>query len=121
MTAASTDPPEHLRVEVDELARALALIADDRRPRFQMIEPPEALPSEEGVHRRARETGLPGEDVRADPELPAARTDPGDELGRVRPRLAVNGARPIDEAGLALPSEAADPFRAGLAADPDGL
>ena len=92
VTATWSDPAEHLGVEVHELTRPLAFVADDRWPRFEPIEAAETLAAQPGVHRRAGQAGLPGEDVRTDPELAPSGTQARDELGRVGPGLAMNRA-----------------------------
>ena len=96
VAAAGSDPPQHLGVEVDELARALALVADDGWPGLEPVEAAQAPPAQEGVDRRAGEARLPGEDVRAGMELEAPGADRLDERGRVGAGLAVDGARPVD-------------------------
>jgi hypothetical protein len=115
------DPPELLRVEVDELARALALVAHHRWPGFEPIEAAQALAAEERVDRRAGEVRLPGEDVRTRPDLESPRADRLDELGRVGAGLAVDGAAAVGEPALALPAEPPEPLRSGLAAEPRRL
>ena len=121
VASALADPPQHLGVEMDELARALALVAHDRRPGLEPVEAAQAAPAQERVDRRAGEPGLPGEDVRPRVELEPAGTDRIDERDGMGTRLAVDGAAPVDEPCLTLPAEPADPLRAGLAADPRGI
>jgi len=114
VTAAWADPAEHLRVEVDELTRPIALVADDRRPRLEAVEPAEAFPPEDRVDTRAGKPALPCQDVWADSELTPAGTELLDEFGRMSASLVVDRARSIGETTHlgAMP-----PLRAGLAAD----
>ena len=117
MTAARSDPAEHLGVEVDEFARPLALVADDWWPGLEPVEPAQALAPQDRVDRSAGEPGLPGEDVRADPQLAPPGAQAIDELGRMPTGLAVDGARAVAQ----RPGPgAAPPLRTGLAADPRG-
>jgi hypothetical protein len=117
VTATLRDPTEHLGVEVDELTRPFALIADDRWPGLEPVESSQALAPQDGVHRAVREARLPGEDVRADAQLAAAGTQAIDEVGRMTPGLVADGARAIAQASRlgAMP-----PLRTGLTADPGG-
>jgi hypothetical protein len=114
MPATGSDPSEHLRVEVDELAGALPLVPDDRWTRLEVVEPTESLPAEDRVDGAARQPRLPGEDVRSDAKLAAAGAQPLDGP-RVR-RPAVDGARAVDQTGRP-PVEPADPLRAGRRRD----
>jgi hypothetical protein len=117
VAATGTDPAQHLRVEMDELARPSAFVAHDRRSGFEPVEPGETLPAQDRVHARAGESCLPGEDVRPHPELASPSAQPFDDLGRVLARLVIDRARPVGE-----PAELGTmpPRRAGLAADANG-
>jgi len=115
--ATGSDPAEHLGVEVDELARAFALVPDDRRPRFEPIQSSEAFTPQDGIDGAAGEPCLPGEDVRPDAEFAALRTQARDEIGRMTPGLVVDRARAVDQA---TGPSAMPPLRAGLAADAGG-
>jgi hypothetical protein len=117
VTAARPDPPEHLRVEVDELARALPLVAHERGSRLEPVETRQATPAQDRVGGRRRETRLPGEYVGSDAQLPPAGAEPRDELGRVGPGLAPDGAPAIRELAQAGPPP---PLRARLAAHSGG-
>jgi hypothetical protein len=114
VTAARADPAEHLRIEVDELARPIALVPHDRWPRFKPVEPAEAFPPEDRVDTRAGKPALPCQDVWADPELAPAGTELLNEFGRMSASLLVDRARSIGETTHlgTMP-----PLRAGLAAD----
>jgi hypothetical protein len=114
VTAAWSDPAEHLRIKVDQLARAFALVADDRRSWLEPVEPSEALAPEDRIHRTAGQPRLPGEDVRADAQLASPRAQTSDELGRVATSLAMDRARAVDQEPDPGP---VPPLRAGLAAD----
>ena len=96
MAAARTDPAEHLGVEVDELARALALVADDRRSRLQPIETRQAGSSEHCIHARTGQAGLPGKDMGLDAQLSPASAELLDEFGRMSSGLAVDDAGAVD-------------------------
>ncbi|MGH2407259.1 MAG: hypothetical protein ACRDF7_04155 [Candidatus Limnocylindrales bacterium] len=114
VTANGSDPTEHLRVEMDELARAFALIADDQRSGLEPIEPGQALAPQDGVHGAVRQARFPGEDVRSDAQLAPPRAQAGDELGRMTTGLPMDRARAVgEEPDLG----AVPPLRAGLAAD----
>ena len=118
MPATGSDPPEHIRVEVDELAGALPLVPDDRWTRLEAVEPTESLPTEDRVDGAVCRPRLPGEDVRSDAEARAGgRTAARRALPGAGEPVAVDGARAVDQTGRALPSEPADPLRAGLSAD----
>src|SRR5271157_2027016 len=117
VTAARWDPPEHLRVEMDELTGTFALVAHDRWPRFEPVESAETLAPEDRVHARAGETRLPGEDVRSHPKLAPASAEPSDQLGRMTAGLVDDRARPIGET---TQLGAVPPLRASLAADASG-
>ena len=104
-----------------ELAGPLALVADDRRTGLEPVEPAEARPSQQGVDGRPCQATLPGQDVRPDPQLASPGAQPLDDGRGMGPRPAVRGARPVEQAGLALTTEPADPLRTGLAADPGSL
>ncbi len=114
VTATRPDPTEHLRVEVDELTRPFALVADDRWPGLKSVESSQTLAPEDGVHRAVRESRLPSEDVRPHTQLAATGTQASDEVSRVTASLVVDGARAIAQ-GSHL--GAVPPLRAGLAAD----
>ena len=119
--AAVTDAAQLLGVEVQQLARRGALVADDRWPRLEAVEPTQALPAQEGIHRRTRQAGLPGQAVRADPQLASQATQPLNELDRVRARLVAHHAATVDQTGRTLAPVAVPPLRAGLAADAGGM
>ena len=96
MPATCTDPAEHLGIEVDELAWALALVSDDWFAGLQAIESVQAGPSKERIHGRSRESRLPTENVRSDSELSATGTQLLDKFTRVRSRLATDDAATIE-------------------------
>jgi hypothetical protein len=106
---------------VDEFARPLPLVAHDRWPRLEPVQPTQPLTTQQGVDGRPGKAGLPRQHVRLDPELAPSGAQLRDERGRVRPRLAVRGAAPVAEPGLTLAAEPADPLGAGLATDPGGF
>ncbi len=116
MAATRSDPTEHLRIKMDELARAFALIADDRRAGLKPVDRP-ALAPEDRVHRAACQPRLPGEDVRADAELATSGAQAGDELGRVATDLAMHCARAV---GQETDLRAVPPLGPGLATNPGG-
>jgi len=120
VTAARADPPQLLGVEVHELARALALVAHDRRPGLQAVKPVERRPAQPGVDRRAGKLRLPCQHVGSGTQLPPAGTDRRDHLGRVGMRLAVHGAAAVGEPGLALSPEPPPPLGCALAAQAGG-
>ena len=117
VAAARADAPEHLRVEVDELARPRALVAHDRRSGLEAIEPVEAVAAQQAVDGRTGEAALPGEHVGPDAQCTPARTQRAHALGRVLARLAVDRAAPVVEAALALAPVAPAPLRRALPAD----
>jgi len=121
VAATRTDPAEHLGVEMDELAGSLALVTDDWLSRLQAIEPADAGPSQEGVDRRAGETGLPTEHLRSDSKLLPSSADPFGKLDRVSPSLAADDAAAIDEAGRTFGPISRPPLRSGLATYPGCL
>jgi hypothetical protein len=102
---------------VDELARPLALIADDRRPRLEAIQPAEVVATEDRIGARGSDPGLPGEDVRADPQLTPPSTQRVDELGPMSPGGIAWRTRAIDELASL---RSVPPLRSGLATDPGG-
>lgn len=66
-------PPEPVKwsiagVEMDEFTGTAALIADDRRPGVDPIEPAQAVAPQDGVRRRRCEARLPGQHVGPDPQ-----------------------------------------------------
>ena len=83
VSAAGSDPTQHLGVEVNELARSLALVPDDRWPGREAVQSAKARTPQDRVHRAPSETRLPGQDVRPDAQFPAAGTQAVDELGRM--------------------------------------
>ena len=66
VTTARTDATEHLGVQMDQLTGALALVAHDRRTRFEPIQPAQAMAAQQGVDAGASQAHLPAEDVRPD-------------------------------------------------------
>mgnify|MGYP006286533707 CR=1 FL=1 len=52
--ADAIDAAELLAVEVQELARSLALVADDRRPRLERAQPAETVAAQHAADRRDR-------------------------------------------------------------------
>jgi hypothetical protein len=113
-----TDPPEHLRVEVDEFARPGTLIAHDGWPRAQPVESGEAGPPQDGVDRAAGKAALPGQDMGSDPRRFTPRTERGHHGRGVTTSLVADGARVIHEVTGLGP---APPLRAALAADAAAL
>jgi hypothetical protein len=114
MTATRSDPTEHLRVEVDELAWSFALVTDDRWSWFEPVESSEAFAPEDRVHRAPGQACLPGEDVRTDAQLTPTNTQASDKIGRMPMGLVVDRAGAVDQdAGLG----ATPPLRPGLTAD----
>jgi len=107
--ADAVDTAELLGVEVQELARSLALIADDRRPRLERGPPAEAVAAQDAADRRDR-PAEPAGDRRGRQPLAA----PLDDLGlgrRVEPeRAAVRPRRATDEPGGALDGETIAPL-----------
>ena len=114
MTATRSDPTEHLRVEVDELAWSFALVADDRWPGFESVESSEACTPQDGLDGAASQACLPGEEVQTDAQLTPTNTQASDKVGRMTPGLVVDRARTVgQDAGLG----ATPPLRPGLTAD----
>ncbi len=107
----SRDPAELFDVDMDQLARPLALVEDDRL-RLLRIEAGAAVAAEDRVHRRSRQPELPADRMR--PRLqptPRAQHSPLDPPadppgGTMRPARAILEALPA-----AMPS---DPLRPGL-------
>src|SRR5690606_7115222 len=100
---------ELLDVEVDQLARLLALVAADRLGRLQVAQSAEAGPAQHAADRRGRPPGRGG-DLPADPALPAQLDDL--LAGRLSGRLAqpMRPRGPVIEAGRSLGLVALDPF-----------
>jgi hypothetical protein len=99
--ANAADPPEFLDVEVEEISRTLALVADDRRLGDQLGEPLESTALEDRRHRGSRhpqatsdlDRGLASVAELLDPPLASPR----------RPqRHSPRPTRPIRQAGSAV-------------------
>ena len=75
------DPPELLGVDVDQLARPLALIAHDRRPRLERRQLAEPETAQDAADRRDRHGQL-ARDRRAAQALPPPALDLGHARGR---------------------------------------
>lgn len=110
VATSGADASQHLRVQVDQLAGALALAAHLRWPGLEAVQASEPLPAQEGVHRGAGEPGLPCQHVRADPELPPTLAQPLDHPRRMGTGLAMDGAGVVDGTIPALPPVPADPL-----------
>src|SRR5690606_18190384 len=110
---------ELLDVEVDQLARLLALVAADRLGRLQVAQSAEAGPAQHAADRRGRDAGRGG-DLPADPALPAQLDDL--LAGRLSGRLAqpMRPRGPVIEAGRTLGLVALDPFPDRLSSDTEG-
>src|SRR3990172_7813333 len=121
VAATGTDAAEPLGIEMDEFARPLALVAHDRRPWLQAIEPVESMTAQDGVDRRARESHLPRQHMGTDPLSAAAGTQLGDRRFGVTAGLVANHARAINQAGRALEPMAMPPLGAALTTDAAGL
>ena len=121
VTAARPDPAEHLGVEMDELTRPGPLVADDRAAAARAGRAARDLRAGAGHTRssaarpssQARTCGPTRAPVGG--HTAARRAMAGWARG-----LAVDGARAVDESGVALPPLPSRPLRAGLAADPGG-
>jgi hypothetical protein len=103
---------------MNELARTLALVADDERSRVEPVEPAEAFPTEDRVDARAGQARLPGEAMRPDPSFASTSAQPGDEFGAVLPGLMMNRARAVGQDPVLGP---VPPLRARLATDARGI
>ena len=66
--AGTDDPPQPLHVDVQELARALALVADDRLKARARLEPRAAVAVQDRVHGRGGQPERPAERMRAEPQ-----------------------------------------------------
>jgi hypothetical protein len=110
-------PGELFGIEMDQLARAIAFIADDRWSGLQPIEAGEVVAAQDRVRGRRSEAGLPGQNMGTDAQLPASGAERGDNGRSVPDRRLTGRTRAIGElTGLrSLP-----PFRAGLPTDPGG-
>ena len=100
--ADAVDPAELLDVDVDQLARPLALVADDLGLGLERRQPAEPVPAQDQAHGGDR-SAQPPRDRRPGQALAAQRQDLG--LGRlVQPRRAGDAAASerSAQAGLAL-------------------
>jgi hypothetical protein len=77
----AVDPTELFDVQVQQLARVLALVANDRRLGVQRPQPAEAEPAQFQPHRRDRQSEAPGDNWTAEP-LATQSLDGGGGLGR---------------------------------------
>src|SRR5215469_919481 len=113
--ADARDPPELLRVEVQQLARARPLVAQDWHWRVDRLEAIEAEPAQDFCHRRVRHAELPCDRRRAHP-LPTQPFDLGDAL-RWRGAQAHGLRAAIQQRDFAAAPPAPHPFAHGLLAD----
>src|ERR671919_311308 len=111
--AAGADAPELLDVDVHELARAGALVADDLRTRQGRPQSRGAMAAQDRVHGRGGQAERPAELVRAEAQLAAGAQDRLLESRRRAPGRAMRTARAVAEP-LAV-AVTADPLRSGLA------
>lgn len=66
----AVDPTELLRVDVDEFARPLALIADDRRPNFERAQPAETETAQDPADGGAWKREAFGDGLTRQPRAP---------------------------------------------------
>ncbi len=115
-----SEPAQLLDVEVDHLAGAAALVADDRRPGVQQGEAAKAQPAQDQAHRRARHAQRPG-DLRPGHPLTSQGFDlvqpPGFRPARTSPRRRAAVVMPA----LASEPMPAQPFARGSDRHPGGL
>jgi hypothetical protein len=117
--ADALDAPELLDVEMDQLARVLALVADHRGLGFERREAAEPAPAQDRADGRDRHPELAGDGRPGQPLAPQLldrRHRPGREPGRaaMRPRGAVA------QAGRALGGMAVAPLAHRLGINPQG-
>jgi hypothetical protein len=110
--ADAVDPAELLDVNVDQLARMLALVADDGRLGLEGGEAVEADAAQRQPDRRAGQAKLAG-DGRTGPALAAQRLDAGGDLGGLPRRAVVGSGRAVAQPGLALGGRAVAPLADG--------
>src|SRR5215207_9676739 len=108
-----------LDVEVDELARLLALVAADPLGRLERLEAVEAEPPEDAADRGRRDPGF-GRDLLAGPALATQGFDLRDDGRRRWPMQPARPRGAVLEAFTALRREAGQPFAHGPRADACG-
>ena len=114
--ADAVDPTELLDVDVDQLARVLALVADDRGLGLEGGEAVEAEAAERQPDRRSGQAKLAG-NGRTGAALAAQRLDAGGDLGGLPGRAAVRSGGAVAQAGLALGGMAVAPLADRLGRD----
>lgn len=114
--ADAVDPAELLDVDVDQLARVLALVADDRGLGLEGGEAVEAEAAERQPDRRSGQAKLAG-NGRTGAALAAQRLDAGGDLGGLPGRAAVRSGGAVAQAGLALGGMAVAPLADGPRGD----
>lgn len=111
----TVDASELLGIDVDQFARALALVANDGRAGVERRQPAETVPAQHGANRGKGPAELAG-NARTT-QAPTPQRDDGGFLGAGQPGRAVMRARrAIDQARLALGDKAIAPFADCLAA-----
>jgi hypothetical protein len=113
------DPAELLDVDMEQLARALADIADrDTRGAVAIAQAGQAVAAEDVADRRARTAGDRRQAVRPEAELVTGRQDRRHLLLGQTARRTVGSRAPILEAGQSLGLIAPDPLGGRLPAHP---
>jgi hypothetical protein len=109
------DPAELLGVEGDQLAGALAWVADDRYGRIEALEAAETAAPQDAADGRERQAEAAGDHGRGQP-LTTERFDGGDPLG---PQPALPGGRraPVVAGRLAARPPARQPLAHGALTD----
>jgi hypothetical protein len=110
--AGADDPAELLDVDVQQLARALALVADHLARRQGRPQPRAAVPAQDCVHGRGGEAERPAERVRAEAQLAAGAQDRLLDRRWRPPRRAARARGAIVEPLAA--ARPADPLRGRL-------
>src|SRR5665213_3730439 len=117
--AGLAEPAELFDVDVDQLSRMLALIADHRLSRLQVLEPAQARGSKHSAHRGRRDLDLPG-DLLAREALATQRDDLLNLPRRCRPVELVRSRGAILQTGGTLRNEPRHPLVSRLDVHPEG-
>jgi hypothetical protein len=118
IAAAVGHPGELLGIEMDQLARPIALVPSDRQSGLQPIEAGEALAAQDGLGGRGGEVCLPGEDMGSDAELATSGAERRDDRRPVTDRRPAGSTRAVGKLPDPRPPP---PFRAGLPTDPGSV
>lgn len=116
-----SDPPQLLRVQVEQLPRAILLVPDDRHRWIQLLESSQTKAAEHRTHGRDRKADPFGNRSSRETESSTELLDSPFDPGRGPPRAAVRPARAIPEPRLPFVSIPTKPSIDGAGTDRVGV